>query len=262
MTAPWVTLDRSGPAAILSLNRPDRQNSLVPELLDTLIDALNAVARSDARAVVLTGAGRSFSTGGDLRGFWDHRADIAGYAGGLVGQLNQAILTLDALPLPTIAQVNGPVTGGSVGLMLACDLVAMSETAFIQPYYARVGFAPDGGWTVLMPERIGRARTARMLLLDERLDGRRALAAGIADAAADPADLHRPCSYWISAIAAGDAGTHAATLSRLRDTDRRARLAAALEAERTAFVDRIATPAALSGMARFLGIAPETDCVE
>ena len=87
----------------------------------------------------------------------------------IVSSLNRAILALRALPCPTVAAVNGPVTGGAIGLMLACDITLMCRDAFIQPYYARMGFAPDGGWTALLPERIGTARTASWLALDTRV---------------------------------------------------------------------------------------------
>ena len=156
-------------AVRLVLDRPTRHNSLVPSLLADFHSALVAAIAARPIAIVLTGAGRSFSTGGDLGGFQAEAADpvgLAAYADELVGALNDAILGLLACPVPIIAAVNGPVTGGSLGMVLAADLVAMADDAFIQPYYAEVGFAPDGGWTALLPERIGAARAAAILMLE------------------------------------------------------------------------------------------------
>ncbi|MFX5937574.1 enoyl-CoA hydratase/isomerase family protein, partial [Acinetobacter baumannii] len=80
------------------------------------------------------------------------------YAAALIGALTAVILRLLDLPCPLITALAGPVTGGSCGLVFTADLVVMGPRAFIQPYYVDVGFAPDGGWTALLPERIGPAR--------------------------------------------------------------------------------------------------------
>jgi hypothetical protein len=100
------------------------------------------------------------------------------YADHVVGGLNRAILRLAALPCPVIAQVQGALTGGALGLVLAADLVAMDRAAFIQPYYVRVGFAPDGGWTAMLPARIGARRARAIQLLNTRLSALRRAALG------------------------------------------------------------------------------------
>ncbi|HCR80727.1 MAG TPA: enoyl-CoA hydratase/isomerase family protein, partial [Alcanivorax sp.] len=100
----------------------------------------------------LDAEGRSFSTGGDVGGFYDTpRAERHDYASRVVGTLNAVILDLLSLPLPTVAAVHGMVTGGSVGLVLACDIVVAGPRASFAPWYTRVGYSPDGGWTALMP---------------------------------------------------------------------------------------------------------------
>ncbi|HZY43028.1 MAG TPA: enoyl-CoA hydratase/isomerase family protein, partial [Anaerolineae bacterium] len=128
-----VVWEQAGSIATITLNRPERHNSLVPELLNDLLIALTKVA--DARALVLQANGRSFSTGGDVRAFYDHRDISELYAREIVGLLNLTIKGLLNFPAPTIAAVNGVVTGGSIGLVLAADIVLVTPQASFTPYY-------------------------------------------------------------------------------------------------------------------------------
>lgn len=237
----------------ITLNRPERHNSLVPALLDSLIADIEAAAKADVRALVLRANGRSFSTGGDVGAFFDvPKGERAEYGARIVGALNRAILALLELPLPVIGRVHGPVTGGSLGLVLACDLVAVTPEAFFQPYYVDVGFGPDGGWTALLPERVGAARARMVQLLNRRIDAAEAADWGIATALVAVDDLDRTIAGWLETLAGKVPSAIAATKARLLTPDRRAGWAAALEAERTGFVVQIATAAAHEGMARFL----------
>ena len=176
---PLILIEHTASIATLTLNRPERHNSLVPELLRELLGALGEVA--DAQALILRANGRSFSTGGDVRAFYDHRTEAETYAREVVGLLNQTIEALLKFPAPTIAAVNGVVTGGSIGLVLACDLVFVSPQASFTPYYNVVGFSPDGGWTALLPSVIGYARTAEALLTNATITAQQAVEWGIAN---------------------------------------------------------------------------------
>lgn len=255
MSAP-VELERRDGVAHLVLNRPARHNALVPELLDTLITHLDTLATDDdLRAVVLRANGRSFSTGGDLRGFFDQGPAIAAYAARLVGLLNRAILDLMALKVPLIARIQGPVTGGALGLVLAADLVAVSPQAFFAPYYVTVGFAPDGGWTALLPERIGGARAREIQLLNQHLGAEEAVRLGLATRCVAPDALDETIAAWLAQLKAADPGSVAATKEGLWDPDRRAGRAAALEAERQRFLAMVDRPECWRAMARFLGVS-------
>jgi len=237
----------------LVLDRPGRGNALTPDLLDACLAALDRAA--DARAIVITGAGRAFSSGGDVGEFHARVGDrdtLLDYADRVVGTLNRLILKLREMPCPVIAAVNGPVTGGSVGLMLAADTIVMARSAFIQPYYARMGFAPDGGWTALMPERIGRARTARWLALDERVDADTALEIGLADTVVDADMLTAAVSDMLARIAPLDASL-AATARHLLDRQIAGPdIAARLDNEKREFLDRIAREDTIGRMNAFL----------
>lgn len=237
----------------LVLDRPGRGNALTPDLLEAILAGLDGT--NDARAVVITGAGRAFSSGGDVGEFHARAGDrdaLLDYADRVVGTLNRVILKLRDMPCPVIAAVNGPVTGGSVGLMLAADTIIMARSAFIQPYYARMGFAPDGGWTALMPERIGRARTARWLALDERVDAQTALGIGLADRVVGADGLEAAVSDILARIAPLDASL-AMTTRRLLDTQIAGPdIAGRLDNEKREFLDRIAREDTIGRMNAFL----------
>jgi 2-(1,2-epoxy-1,2-dihydrophenyl)acetyl-CoA isomerase len=237
----------------LVLDRPGRGNALTPDLLEACLAALDGAA--DARAIVVTGAGRAFSSGGDVGEFHARAGDrttLLDYADRVVGTLNRVILKLREMPCPVIAAVNGPVTGGSVGLMLAADTIVMARRAFIQPYYARMGFAPDGGWTALMPERIGRARTARWLALDARIDAQTALEIGLADRVVEDDALDTAVSDLLARIAPLDASL-AGTARHLLDTQIAGPdIAERLDNEKREFLDRIAREDTIRRMNAFL----------
>ncbi|MBL8058726.1 MAG: enoyl-CoA hydratase/isomerase family protein [Anaerolineales bacterium] len=248
-----VRLEFEPPLAALTLARPARHNSLVPELLRDLLAALAAVrARPEARALILQAEGRSFSTGGDLRGFQDHQADLAGYAHELVGLLNEAILALADLPIPSVAAVHGQVTGGALGLVLAADLVLVAPAGTFTPYYATVGFSPDGGWTAMLPAVIGPRRAAAALLLDQAITAEHAVAWGLAERCVPAADL----AAEARAAARRLAGLAPGSLRRARLLLRGAGLAERLEAERAQFLAQLATPEARRGLQRFLEARP------
>ena len=156
-----VLLDFVGTTAVVTLNRPQRHNSLVPALLREMLDVLAEVAADESvRALVLRANGRSFSTGGDALGFVQHADNMEPYAREIVGLLNQVILALIDLSVPVITAVHGIVTGGSLGFILGSDIVLVAPEASFAPFYSEVGPSPDGGWAVLLPLVIGPRRVA------------------------------------------------------------------------------------------------------
>lgn len=247
-----LTLERE--VALLVLDRPGRGNALVPELLHALRARLREAAAAAPRALVVTGAGRAFSAGGDVAAFAEaaDNGRLEAFAGETVGALNAAILDLLAFPAPVLARVNGPVTGGAAGLMFAADMVAMSETAFLQPYYGVVGFAPDGGWTALLPERIGAPRALELQALNTRLSAAECRALGLASVVAPPEGLDAAVDGLLAALLSQDAGTLAAARALVWTPERRAAVADALERERRAFLDLVARPQTRARMRAFL----------
>jgi 2-(1,2-epoxy-1,2-dihydrophenyl)acetyl-CoA isomerase len=256
MAEPLILFQVADEVATLTLNRPARHNALVPELMAALNAALDEVAALRPAALVLRGAGRSFSTGGDVAAFAAlPRGERRAYAAGLVGALNQAILRLLALPCPVVAAVHGPVTGGSCGLVFASDLVAMGPRAFLQPYYVDVGFGPDGGWTALLPERIGAARAGAIQMLNRRIGPEEAVALSIAQAAPSADDFETTVTDWLDTVRAQIGPSLAATRALLMPPERLRAIADGLERERSHFLDLIETDETEAGMARFLARA-------
>jgi 2-(1,2-epoxy-1,2-dihydrophenyl)acetyl-CoA isomerase len=255
MRAPLVSLSVDEGVATVTLDRAERHNALVPELLEDLRSAIAKAAASDVFALVLTGAGRSFSTGGDVAAFVEAHAKpggIGAYAERIVGILNGAILDLLDFPVPVIARVNGPVTGGTVGLVLACDIVLMSETAFLQSYYVEVGFAPDGGWTAMLPERIGASRAIAIQALNGRIEAWEAHDLGLATQVVAAGALDAAVADVLANLRAKDRMSLMATRRLVWDEARRATVAARLEAERTAFRDLVDRPDVAERMKRFV----------
>lgn len=238
------------PVATLTLNRPQRHNSLVPDLLRSLIEeAVRCESDRSVGVLVLAANGRSFSTGGDIREFYDHRDRLVEYAHELVGLLNDAMLTLMRLRPPVVAAVHGIVTGGSLGLLLASDAVVVARRATITPWYSVVGFAPDGGWSTIMPGRIGRARTADVLASNRTITADESIAWGLADRVVDDDAFDDA----VAAVAAELANPKAAARKAARNVDLDA-VAAELERERQAFLEQVGSHEAATGMAAFLGI--------
>ena len=159
------------------------------------------------------------------------------------------VLELIRLDVPVIAAVRGMVTGGSIGLVLASDVVLLESNATFTPYYVDVGFSPDGGWTALLPDRIGQARAMSVQLSNSVIDAQAAVAWGLAT------DIVS-CDVTDAAVAQA----HALATKKTATVRRTKRLlwgdltviAARLNAELENFVDEIGTDAATSGMAAFL----------
>lgn len=246
-----VLTETLGNVAVLTLNRPERHNSLIPELLRELLSAQDDLRTlPELRAVILQANGRSFSTGGDVRAFYDHRSDIEEYSKEVVGLLNQAILALVTFPSPVIAAVHGIVTGGSLGLVLAADVVLVAPEVTFTPYYSTVGYSPDGGWTAMLPALIGMKRAAEVLLLDNSITAQEAVTWGMANRIV-PADRIRTEARAIAkAISHQVPGSLRRSKSLLWGNSDI--LAARLGEERQQFLEQIVTEQAWQGMAAFL----------
>lgn len=242
--------------ASVRLNRPERHNALVPGLLDDLRNCLELARGVAPDALVLSAEGRSFSTGGDIGGFMEHTEnpdELLAYSDRIVGALHEVIIDLLEFPAPILAAVNGPVTGGSLGLILAADLVAMSEIAFLQPYYGVVGFGPDGGWTALLPERVGTAKALELQYLNSRLSARDALRLGLANAVVPEGGIEDQIDIWTASIADMNANTLKATRANVWDKTRIAMVRERLDQEKRRFLERVTAPDTLEGMKRFTG---------
>lgn len=222
----------------VTLNRRAAQNALVPALLAQVTAAMNHAAGDDAvRAVLLQSASDAFSIGGDMHAFNRHFPDIRAYAKDIVGKLNQTMLAMIDLPKPIVTAVHGPVTGGSMGFVLASDLVLVSPQAVFKAHYPSAGFSPDGGWGVLLPRLIGARRAAECLLLNRSITAEQAVEWGIANRLVESAALLDDARKMALKIARYPAGTMRTSKQLL--WRERAQIAADLDLELAKFVELI-----------------------
>ena len=245
-----VLRETIGSVAIVTLNRPERHNSLVPEFLREILAAITAVSTPPTRALILQANGRSFSTGGDAKGFVEHRDDIENYSREVVGLLNEVILALIDLPMPVITTVHGIVTGGSLGFILGSDIVLVAPEASFTPYYSVVGPSPDGGWSTLLPLLIGPRRAAEVLYLNGTIDAATAVAWGIANRIVPAGQIRAEALGIANQIAAKKPGSIRHT-KRLLHWNRQG-ITARLDAELAHFVDEMVNGAGLTGFQKFL----------
>ncbi|MEM9751740.1 MAG: enoyl-CoA hydratase/isomerase family protein [Pseudomonadota bacterium] len=252
-----VALTVEQDVARITLNRPDRHNSLTPDLLIALTQRLGEIRDKPLTAVVLSGAGKSFSSGGDVAAFAAVASDaLADYASHVVSLLNDAILKILALPFPVVAKLHGFVTGGSAGLVFASDIVIMADDAHIAPYHSVVGFAPDGGWTALLPSRIGEARAFAIQCLNTSILAGEALQFGLATQVASAERLDEEINRSIAQLREKSSSSIARAKRIIWTDERLAQVALDLDAERIAFVEQISKTEVRDRMAAFLGRRP------
>jgi 2-(1,2-epoxy-1,2-dihydrophenyl)acetyl-CoA isomerase len=174
MTEPIILLDRNGQVVRLTLNRPDKLNSLTTGMLSDLSDALSDIAADDqARALVITGSGRGFCAGQDLReagAVTDGRA----VRNVIERHYNPIVRQIRSLAIPVVGAVNGVAAGAGANLALACDIVIAAESATFTMAFARIGLIPDAGGTYFLPRLVGHARSFGMALLGDTITARTA----------------------------------------------------------------------------------------
>jgi 2-(1,2-epoxy-1,2-dihydrophenyl)acetyl-CoA isomerase len=173
--------DRDGAAARITLNRPETLNAWHSELARELKQAITVdAADPSVRAVLVTGAGRAFSSGADLKAGFDVADDgMPDVAKQLDDVYHPIVRGIRRLEKPVVAAVNGPAVGIGASLALACDLVLAAESAYFGLAFVNIGLMPDGGSTLFVPAAVGKARAFQMALLGERIEAQRALEWGL-----------------------------------------------------------------------------------
>jgi 2-(1,2-epoxy-1,2-dihydrophenyl)acetyl-CoA isomerase len=216
------------------LDRPESLNALDRELGSALRDALRgAAAHDEVRVVVLTGAGRAFSSGADLRAGFDADDEGRPAVRELLESVHHpAIEAIRDMPKPVVAAVNGPAVGIGCSLALACDLVVAAESAYLLLAFANIGLAPDGGASLLVPARAGIGRFAEMAMLAERIPAGRALEWGLVDRVVSDDAFNREVDELAERLATGPTRSYAAIKRQLNAAAYRGlREQLALEAE-------------------------------
>jgi 2-(1,2-epoxy-1,2-dihydrophenyl)acetyl-CoA isomerase len=255
-----LLVSRDGAIATLTLNRPAALNALDRALMEALADAIAGVAADDSlRVLVITGAGRHFMAGGDLRYFESELArpepQRSPFFRGLLARLHGAIETLHRMPQVAIAQVHGAVAGFGLSLMCACDLAVAADDAYFSAAYRHVGLSPDGGGTYALPRLVGMRKALEILLLAGRFDAAEALRLGLLNRVVPAERLAATVAELACDLASGP-------WLALRNTKRLARmsfdrtLSGQLDAEAASFAACAASDDFAEGLAAFFARRP------
>jgi 2-(1,2-epoxy-1,2-dihydrophenyl)acetyl-CoA isomerase len=206
-----VTLERRGGELRITLNRPDVMNAWDKQFGVELRAAVEQAAEDDAvRAVVITGAGRGFSSGADLRAGFDATPEGHPDVGTALRDRYHPIITaVRLMPKPVLAAVNGPAVGIGCSLALACDLIVARESAYFLLAFVNIGLVPDGGSSLLLPERVGLARATEMAMLGERIGAKQALEWGLINRVAADEEFDGVVDELAARLAAGPTSAYA-----------------------------------------------------
>lgn len=205
-----VNLERRDGELRITLNRPDSMNAWNKQLGADLLAAVREAEDDAVRAVVVTGAGRAFSSGADLRAGFDSTPEGHPDVETVLHEVYHPIIRgLRELPKPVLAAVNGPAVGIGCSLALASDLIVARESAYFLLAFVNIGLVPDGGSSLLLPERIGLARATEMAMLGERIPARKALEWGLVNRVTADDELEATVDELAARLAAGPTRAYA-----------------------------------------------------
>jgi len=206
---PDLLYEKSDHIGVITLNRPERLNAISFEMLKLLTKTLAEADEDDAvRVLILTGAGRGFCSGLDLKdaaaGKGIGGAGVVSPGGGAahLGTRNLPTTVLHQLDKPILCAINGPAAGYGVDLALGCDIRLISDGARIIPGFAKRGIVPESGGTWYLPRLVGWARACEIAFLAEDLSAERALSLGLVNATIPAAELAVEARRWAEKIAA------------------------------------------------------------
>ncbi len=207
-----ILYDVADAVATITLNRPDAMNSLTAALKSDLLDALGRARDDDGvRAVLLTGAGRAFCAGQDLR---EHAGNLLaghGLDGTVRKHYNPIVRVLTGMGKPVVAAVNGVAAGAGASLAFACDLRVASDRAKFAMAFTGIGLGPDSGASWTLQRLVGPARARELLLLGDPVDAARALELGLVSRVVPPGETLGVARELAARLAAGPTVAYAAT---------------------------------------------------
>ncbi len=216
-----VNVDVVDGAATIELNRPETLNAWNAQFGADLLAALRMVAADEAvRAVVITGAGRGFSSGADLKDISggdvteEGRPDVYKT---LTERYHPIMHAIREMPKPVIAAVNGPAVGIGCSLALCSDLILAAESAYFLLAFVNIGLVPDGGSSLFLPTRIGMTRATELSMLGERLPAAKALEWGLITRVVPDERLREEAAALAARMAAGPTRSYAGTKRQLNN---------------------------------------------
>jgi 2-(1,2-epoxy-1,2-dihydrophenyl)acetyl-CoA isomerase len=207
-----VVVERRGDMATITLSRPDALNAASLDFALALdVAAQDVAADNTVRCVLLTGSGKAFCAGGDVREFAANADRIETYMRELTVKLHHGLATLLDMQKPLVVAVNGVAAGAGFGLAMSGDLVLASEAARFTPAYARLGAAPDGGFTYILPRLIGPRRAIELYLMNRTISATAALDLGLVSRVVPAAELHAAAEALADELATGPTSAFGAT---------------------------------------------------
>ncbi len=217
MSYETVKWELSGGVGRITLDRPDSLNAWTAELGRELKQAVTGDAADPAvRAVLITGAGRGFSSGADLKEGFDPAEDGLPDIRKELHELYHPIIAgVRRLEKPVVAAVNGPAVGIGASLAFACDLVLAARSAFFGLAFVNIGLMPDGGSTLFVPAAVGKARAFQMAMLGERVPAEQALEWGLVNRVVDDEELEPEASALVARLAEGPTRSYASSKQAL-----------------------------------------------
>lgn len=253
-----IQFEQQGAVGILTLNRPERLNALTLKVASELQDGLRRTLDDGARAIVLTGSGRAFCAGGDLR----EMQAVATKEGRLeaffdepLRVLNEMITLIRSAPVPIIAAVNGVASGGGCNLALACDLVVAATTARFNQAFIKIGLSPDCGGTFILPRLVGYKRAAELMFTGDMITAEQAQEMGMINSVVPDAELMDHVLSLAERLAAAPTAAIAQT-KKLLDASAANDCSNQLELERQAQIKSGKTKDFVEGVSAFLEKRP------
>lgn len=253
-----IQFEQQGAVGILTLNRPERLNALTLKVASELQDGLRRTLDDGARAIVLTGSGRAFCAGGDLR----EMQAVATKEGRLeaffdepLRVLNEMITLIRSAPVPIIAAVNGVASGGGCNLALACDLVVAATTARFNQAFIKIGLSPDCGGTFILPRLVGYKRAAELMFTGDMITAEQAQEMGMINSVVPDAELMDHVLSLAERLAAAPTAA-IAQIKKLLDASAANDCSNQLELERQAQIKSGKTKDFVEGVSAFLEKRP------
>jgi 2-(1,2-epoxy-1,2-dihydrophenyl)acetyl-CoA isomerase len=246
-----VTYTLDGEIAVITLDRPSVFNSIDQTITDGLIDGIER-AGNEARAIILTGAGKAFCAGADLGELQREYAEAGGpdLLSVITNRFNPIVEAVVGSAVPTVAAVNGVAAGAGMGLALACDVRVMSARSFFMSAFINVGLIPDSGSSWFLPAMVGVSRAMEIAMSGRRVDAEESLSIGLAAAVSDPEKLMEEASGVALRFADGPTVAYRAT-RRILHAAAASSLQAILDEEATVQGELGALPAHEEGMSAF-----------
>lgn len=197
--------------AAIQMNRPDALNALSLQLSKDLLAAIRQAISDNARCVVLTGSGRAFCSGGDLREMKvmaKAEGRIEAFLDDPLKALHDVIRLIRETPIPFIAAVNGVCAGAGTNFALACDLIIAADDASFNEAFVRIGLSPDCGGTFFLPRAIGEKLAAELFLTGGTIDAKRAAEIGMINHTVPAENLTEEAAKLAAKLAAGPTGSY------------------------------------------------------